>query len=180
MSDRVIADALEALGRADEAQQFRWQCFETSLEPQHLRDYLKRLPDFDDIQAEAMAWVATYPSCLIHQALVFFMEWPALREASALIVDRYAEIDGNYYELLTPASETLREKYPLAATVLLRAMIDFSLGNACSSRCKHAARHLIECEALALHIDDFGAIEPHHAYLAWLQRDHGRKSGFWS
>ena len=178
--EQARADALEALGRDDEAQQFRWQCFEASLEQQHLRDYLKRLPDFDDLEAEekAINWVASYPDG--HQALYFLLEWPALREANALILDRCGEIDGNYYELLTPASETLKGKYPLAATLLLRAMIDFSLTNARSSRYKHAARHLIECEALALQIDDFGTCEPHHTYLHKLQRDHGRKSGFWT
>ncbi|TCT27309.1 DUF6880 family protein [Martelella mediterranea] len=178
--EQARAEALEALGREDEAQDFRWQCFEASLEQQHLRDYLKRLPDFDDIEAEekAMSWVAAYPNA--HQALLFFMEWPALREANALILDRYTEIDGNYYEILKPASETLKERYPLAATLLLRAMIDFSLQNARSSRYKHAAKHLIACETLALQIDDFGPYEPHHAYLDKLQHDHGRKSGFWT
>nr|WP_272213019.1 DUF6880 family protein [Marinicella sp. W31]MDC2878957.1 hypothetical protein [Marinicella sp. W31] len=178
--EQARADALEALGREDDAQKFRWQCFESSLEQQHLRDYLKRLPDFDDLEAEekAMAWIAEYPG--VHQALLFLIEWPALREANALILDRYAEFDGNHYEYLTPASETLKEKYPLAASLLLRAMIDFSLKNARSSRYKHAARHLIECEALAMHIDDFGTAAPHHTYLAKLQRDHGRKSGFWT
>ncbi|PRX11302.1 UNVERIFIED_ORG: hypothetical protein BCL66_102267 [Martelella mediterranea] len=174
------AEALEALGRVEEAQRFRWQRFEASLEQQHLRDYLKRLPDFDDIEAEerAMYWVAAHPNA--NQALLFFMEWPALREANALILDRHTEIDGNYYEILTPASETLKERYPLAAILLLRAMIDFSLQNARSSRYKHAARHLIMCETLALQIDDFGPYEPHYAYLDKLQRDHGRKSGFWA
>ena len=178
--ERARADALEALGRGDEAQDFRWQCFEASLEQQHLRDYLKRLPDFDDLEAEekAMSWVATYPN--VHQALLFFMEWPALREANALILDRCGEIDGNYYELLTPASETLKEKYPLAATLLLRAMIDFSLTNARSSRYKHAARHVIACEALAVQIADFGSVEPHRVYMEKLQRDHGNKTGFWA
>ncbi|AQZ51129.1 DUF6880 family protein [Martelella mediterranea] len=178
--EQTRADALEALDRANEAQRFRWACFEASLEQQHLRDYLKRLPDFDDMEAEekALAWVVDYPS--VHQALLFFMEWPALREANALILARYTEIDGNYYELLTPVSETLKEKYPLAATLLLRAMIDFSLKNARSSRYKHAAGHLMTCETLALQIDDFGPCEPHHAYLEKLQRDHGRKPGFWT
>ena len=107
-------------------------------------------------------------------------EWPALREANALILDRCGEIDGNYYELLTPASETLKEKYPLAATLLLRAMIDFSLTNARSSRYKHAARHVIACEALAVQIADFGSVEPHRVYMEKLQRDHGNKTGFWA
>ena len=45
-------DVLDALGRGDEAQAARWSCFERSLSATHLRAYLKRLPDFDDIEAE--------------------------------------------------------------------------------------------------------------------------------
>jgi uncharacterized protein DUF6880 len=48
-------DALEALGRGDEAQAARWSCFERALSAEHLRAYLKRLPDFEDGEAEARA-----------------------------------------------------------------------------------------------------------------------------
>jgi len=48
-------DVLEALGRADDAQAARWGCFERSLSSTHLRAYLKRLPDFDDVEAEEKA-----------------------------------------------------------------------------------------------------------------------------
>jgi hypothetical protein len=48
----VRVEALEALGRNDEAQAFRWACFEKSLNDEHLRAYIRRLPDFDDIDAE--------------------------------------------------------------------------------------------------------------------------------
>ena len=46
---------MEALGNKDEAQAFRWQCFERTLNSAHLRAYLKRLPDFDDLEAEERA-----------------------------------------------------------------------------------------------------------------------------
>lgn len=45
-------DVLEALGRAEDAQTARWRCFERSLSATHLRAHLKRLPDFDDVEAE--------------------------------------------------------------------------------------------------------------------------------
>lgn len=47
--------ALEALGRAGEAQADRWTWFEQSLSDVHLRAFLKRLPDFDDLEAEEKA-----------------------------------------------------------------------------------------------------------------------------
>ncbi len=172
-------DALDALGRGKDAQAFRLACFERSLDATHLRAYLKRLGDFDDVEAEeaAMAYVMAYPEPLT--ALQFLLHWPALDKAAALIQSRVAELDGDRYETLTPAAEVLAALYPLAATLALRAMITFTLTAAKSTRYAHAARHLAECAAMAPQIDDFGTIEPHTTYAARLRRDHGRKAAFW-
>ena len=48
-------EVLDALGRGDEAQADRWSCFERAVSIPHLRAYLKRLPDFDDFDAEERA-----------------------------------------------------------------------------------------------------------------------------
>ncbi|EJC76305.1 DUF6880 family protein [Rhizobium hidalgonense] len=177
---RARVEALAALGRGEEAQAYQWQCFEQSLNGEHLRAFLRRLPDFDDIEAEekAFAFVHGFPD--VHPALAFFLTWPALAEAAKLISNRHAELDGNLYELMTPAAEALQEKHPLAATMLLRAMIGFALDYGRSSRYRHAARHLAECASMAPHIDDFGSARPHDAYVVELKRKHGNKHGFWS
>lgn len=91
-----------------------------------------------------------------------------------------SELDGNHYEILTPAADALADKYPLAATMILRAMIDFSLTSSRSSRYKHAARHLLDCAGLSSTIEDFGDFEPHDTYEARLRREHARKSSFWN
>src|SRR5438128_1264663 len=87
-------------------------------------------------------------------------------------------LDGDHYEILTLAADALSGEHPLAATMVLRAIIDFSLSNGRSSRYKHAARHLLDCSSLSSAIKDFGGFEPHEAYEARLRRDHGRKSSF--
>jgi len=175
----VRLEVLEALDRKADAQAFRWACFERDLSPDYLRTFLKRLPDFEDIDAEerAMAFAMAYPAVL--SALQFLIHWPALDRAAQLVQQRFTELDGNHYEILTPAAEAVSARHPLAATLALRAMIDFTLGAAKSSRYQHAARHLAECDALASQIEDFGTVEPHATYVARLRREHGRKSGFW-
>jgi len=173
-------DVLEALGRPDEAQAFRWTCFERSLDPEHLRAYLKRLPDFEDLEAEerARSHALAYPNA--HHGLMFLTAWPALDQAAALVLARAGEWDGDFYEILAPAAEALEARHPLAATILLRALIDFALDRGRSQRYRHAARHLQTCETLAPRVEDFGTTEPHDAYRARLKAVHGRKSGFWS
>jgi hypothetical protein len=177
--DRVRIDVLEALGRNEEAQGSRWDLFADALNVSYLRAYLKRLPDFDDIEAEAraIAHVRAFPS--FHHALHFLVAWPNVAAAASMILARADEIDGNHYEVLTPAADALEQRHPLAATLLLRAMIDFALEKARNKRYRHAARHLQSCESLAHRIDDFGPHPDHSAYLANLKAHHGRKSGFW-
>jgi len=173
-------DVLEALGRADEAQAVRWSCFERFLSAPHLRAYLKRLPDFDDIEAEERALDYALGSKSLLQSLSFLVSWPSLDRAAALISQRAGELEGDQYEILTRAAGALAAKHPLAATLVLRPMIDFSLKQSRSSRYRHAARHLMECASIASVVMDFGAFETHNAYEARLRAEHGRKSSFWS
>jgi hypothetical protein len=178
--EEVRLDVMEALGRKDEAQAFRWQCFERALNSAHLRGYLKRLPDFDDVEAEqrAMSYTLRFP--MVHQALAFLVSWPALDKAAALVLERSSELDGDHYEILSPAAEALAAKHPLAAAMLLRAMIDFALKENRVKRYPHAARHFAECASLAAAIGDFGGFEPHERYGARLKAEHGRKTSFWA
>ena len=173
-------EALDALGRGAEAQVVRWARFEAALSEADLRGYLKRLPDFEDIEAEerALDHVACHPD--LHAALTFLVRWPAIDHAAALVLSRAGELDGYAYWVLTPAAEALAERHPLAATLALRAMIGFALREARSSRYRHAARHLMECEGLAPRIAEWGAVVPHDPYLAGLRTAHGRKAGFWA
>jgi len=175
----VRLDVLESLGRGDEAQAFRLECFQRSLAADHLRAYLKRLPDFDDVEAEdrAMAHAAAHPGLI--PALGSFLDWPSPDRAARLLIDRHREINGDHYEFLVPAAKALSARHPLAATLALRAMIDFTLNAGKSSRYQHAARHLAECDALATQIHDFGDFESHETYIARLRKEHGRKYGFW-
>ncbi|MCT0212154.1 MULTISPECIES: DUF6880 family protein [unclassified Synechococcus] len=172
--------ALEALERGEEAQALRWMVVERSLSIRHLRAYLKHLPDFEDAAEEerALDLALSYPG--FNQALRFLHQWPDRRRTARLILERHDELDGDLYQLLGPVAEALEAKQPLAATLCLRAMINFSLEQGRSSRYRHAARHLQSCRALAAGIEDWCGALDHAAYLAGLDQDHGRKLGFWS
>lgn len=171
---------LDALGRQEAAQDLRWQAFKEELSAAHLRAYLKALPDFDDIEAEEHALDHVSEAGEQHDALVFLIRWPSLTRAGALVRADPEAWNGDFYEILRPAAEALEPTDPLAATILRRAMIDFTLETARAKRYRHAAKHLLECQSLAVGIADFGGIAPHETYLARLRTDHARKSGFWA
>jgi hypothetical protein len=147
--ETVYIETLEALGEREQAQAHRWAAFEERLSVDRLRAYLKALPDFEDVLAEdkAMVYALKFPWFLT--ALAFFHEWRDLSHAAELILARHGEIDGNAYYLLDSVAQWLEGKHPLAATLLRRAMIEDTLKGAKSSRYKHAARHLLECQSLA-------------------------------
>jgi hypothetical protein len=180
----VRIDTLEALGQSAEAQDQRWAIFERDLNADYLAAYLKRLPDFDDEEAENRALAHARAYAGFHQALAFLVNWPnqavAHGVAAELILGRHDELDGDHYWLLTPAADALDQRYPLVATLLLRAMIDFALDKARSKRYGHAARHLQTCEYLSRRIDDWVSYSDHEAYLADLKLRHGRKAAFWN
>ena len=177
--EEAHVDVLEALGRSEEAQTFRWERFLATLNAAHLRAYLKRLDDFDDVEAEesALAHALTFGD--VHQALAFLLTWPDLRRANELVLGRAAAFNGDLYELLSPAAEALDDKHPLAATLLRRAVIEFTLSAGRSSRYKHAARHLRDCRAAAERVADSGSATDHATFERALRAAHGRKTGFW-
>lgn len=177
---RVWIDTLDTMGQTDAAQTARWTIFERDLDAEYLRAHLKRLPDFDDEEAETRALNYVRDHADFHRALNFLMDWPAHGLAADLVLARHAELDGDQYWLLTLAAEALEQSHPLVATLILRSMIDFSLDRAKSKRYGHAARHLQTCLYLAKRIDAFGEHCDHDAYVAKLKAGHGRKSGFWN
>src|SRR4051794_14856469 len=178
--EETYIEALEATGKKDEAQRLRWAAFEQRLSANQLRAYLKRLPDFEDVEAEERAMKHALGFRSFSAALGFFTEWPDQARAAQLVLARASEIDGNLYYLLDPAARLIEGKHPLAATLLRRKMIEDTLEGAKSTRYKHAARHLLECQSLAPSIKDFGAFETHEAFVSRLRAEHGRKTGFWA
>ena len=178
--EEVLIEALDADGQSDLAQQLRWAGFEQRLSVARLRAYLKRLPDFEDFEAERRALRHALGYRSFAAALHFFHEWPDPAGAAQLVLARYAEIDGNLYYLLDPAARQIEGKHPLAATLLRRAMIEDTLEGAKSTRYKHAARHLLECRSLLAGIQNFGTFETYEVFLSRLRAKHGRKTGFWS
>jgi hypothetical protein len=48
-----------------------------------------------------------------------------------------------------------------------------------STRYRHAARHLAECQACDAAIEDYADHPSHTQFLAVLKQEHGRKHGFW-
>ncbi|WP_312146399.1 DUF6880 family protein [Brevundimonas sp.] len=108
---------LEAEGRGEEAQTLRWSLFERDLSVPALRDYLSRLPDFDDVEALDRAFAHAATAADFDAAMRLFMDWPAHREAANLVLARPRE--ARKAGLMKRAwASRLAQRFPEAASVL--------------------------------------------------------------
>lgn len=175
---KVRIEVLESLGRTDEAQAERWSTFELELDAEYLREYLKRLPDNERTEATERALDRVCDHENVHWALGFLLEWPDVPRAAGLVIRREAELNGDYYELLNAAASSFAAEYPLAATLALRRMVDFTLGSTRSTRYRHAVRQLRRCAELALRIDDYRGFLDHDSYMEEVRETSVRKTKF--
>lgn len=171
-------EALEALGRREEAQALRRRFALERLSLPHLRAYLQRLPAFEDGEAEEELLEAVLGHPLFHPALEFLHRWPDQRRAARLIEARPEQLNGANEPLLSAVAASLEARHPLAASLCLRAMIEEVLDLAQTSRYARAVRQLDSCRRLAGAIGDWGRIPPHNAYVRGLLRAYGHRMGF--
>ncbi len=125
--------------------QARWHAFERTLSATPLRDHLKRLPDFDGVEAErqAIAHAMTFPDTLA--SLSFLIDWPA-DEAAATLEHALGELDGHHYETLGNAA---CRQVARRGTLRYRAMLLSVLERGFSKGYKHAARDLGNAASVA-------------------------------
>jgi hypothetical protein len=171
-------EAVEQLERGAEAQQLRWKFALLRLSSQHLRDYLKRMPAFEDGEAQERALDLVLQHPYLGPALEFLHQWPDRRRCARLILARPAELERADEKVLGVVAEALEAEQPLAATLCLRALIETIVEQARSNRYRHAVRHLASCRRLAGAIEAWGAIPDHNTYISELLYAYGHRAGF--
>jgi len=112
-------DYLDAAGQGEAAQAARWASFERTLSAERVRAFARRLPDFEDVEAEHRAFDHAARDPDLRRALGFLMEWPALPEAATLIQARADELQIPPEQAELWAGK-LRARQPNAAHTLLR------------------------------------------------------------
>lgn len=177
---RLETRILIALGQKDAAQDLRWRTFEASLDAEILREYVAHLPDFGEFDALARAFAYSEAHPHRYRSLDFLLAWPRLDLAAKLVVDHREAWAGQHYGALVPAAEALEHDYPVAATVLYRALLDDILARARSPAYGHGARYLAKLDDLEPEGLAGAGLVDHESYRDSLRRAHGRKAGFWS
>jgi hypothetical protein len=174
-------EALEALGRQEEAQRLRYRFALERLSIPHLRAYLQGLPAFEDGEAQEQALEAVLRHRAFNRALEFLHRWPDHRRAVRLIQERPSRLDGNHEALLKPLAQLLEDQgQPLAASLCLRAMLEAILREARSGQHARGVRYLKRCLQLAPSIDDWGKASDHNAWLENLLWRYSHRQDFFN
>jgi hypothetical protein len=179
-------EALDALGRHEEAYEQRWSCFDRVLSARHLRGWLKKFPAFDGMEAEERAFDHAERHHPATAVLRFYLDWPDLARASAFVLRQAEKLAGDEQILLRDAAEALAARFPLAAILILRVALEFQLVNPGRSRTtlrraeREAARLLGDAAGLAAGVADFGAHPNHGTYVSTLRQQHPYSYDFWS
>ncbi|HJQ58589.1 MAG TPA: hypothetical protein VJ890_16890 [Vineibacter sp.] len=174
-SERLAA--LEAAGRASEAQALRWQRFERQLDRAALKAHLERLPDFEDFEAERRAMTLVLGHKSATEALAFLLAWPNLDAAAQLIEGRWHEFGPTPPESLLSAAEALHSRHPRAAVLAARLAVDGVLRRGLQRLFERAARILADYASLE------PPLEPNHesnaAFVEQLRQTFPRQWEFW-
>ncbi len=135
--------------------------------------------DRAELRGHACAEAMTNRDVATAAELLFELNEPRLAER--LIIERAAELNGGYYGSLTALVEKARaEGCFLAATLMLRALLDAILKRAYAKAYGHGARYLRNLQEIAAHIDDYQGHPTHELYEQTLRLAHGRKTRFWA
>lgn len=138
-------DYLEAAGQQEAAQRARWAAFERTLSAERARAFTKRLPDFEDVEAESRAFDIAARHADTQRGLRFLMDWPALPEAATMIEARAEELQVSP-DLAEVWAGRLRARHPRAAHTLLRK----------AAADAFARREFATCERLTQEADTIG------------------------
>lgn len=173
------ADILDALKKRPEAQAIRWDAFLDTFDADVLRRYISRLDDFAEFDELDRAFAAVRASERIHDALAFLVEWPKFDQAAAHVMAHARNWDGAEDDVLVPAADALADHYPVAATVLYRALLTHILDRAIVGAYGYAAHCMRTLASLSLRLPDAAPFEDHAAFVSGLMNRHARKYSFW-
>lgn len=180
--DQLLLDIYARLGDGSQQAAIAWRIFRRFRSARSLEALLTVIgPD----QREAV--VAGETNAILGEPAwsstdaAFLVDTGCLDKAEGYLLDRAAQLNGDYYRQLLPLAEVMeKEGRSLAATVLYRALLDSILQRAQTKTYPIGVRYLKKLDRLAMSVADWRAIQDHGAYREHLEQQHGRKRSFWS
>lgn len=180
--DRLLVEALAQVGRQEDQEAVAWSLFRRSRSKEALGRLLDVLGgDRRDSVLEAEVHSILNDEGLSYSDAAFLAEIGRYDAAADYLAAHAGELNGNFYETLLPLAEAMEATgYPVAASVVYRALIESILKKARSKTYHYAVRYLRKLDLLATQVTDWGPVESHEVFFKHLKDRHGRKTSFWS
>ena len=132
------------------------------------------------MEAEAKAFQLAEAHALPLLTLQFLVGWGALPRAARFVIENREQWNGEAHAVYGPAAERLSADHPVAATLLLRAMVVFTLSSGKARRYRYAAEQLRTCALLDSRIEDWQGVMPHSEFAGRLREAFAGKWSFWT
>ena len=171
--------ALDSAGRHAEAQALRMTTFKSAYSAQHLRDYLRNLPEFDDIEEEDRALESVAQSGEPMAAFRLLVEWPSFDRAAAVARRSHGDFSTTDWMWESQNMTKFEKKYPLEATLVHRAHLNAYKTSSFWLDPITPADLLGRCKTLSDSIKDFGPHDTHAKFVRYLKQKWHREYIFW-
>ena len=180
--DRLLFDIHQQLGETEKMIEVAWRIFRRYRSKDSLEELLAVLGDErrDAVMNGELDLILKSKALSLSDA-AFLMELNRTDEAEHYLLDRADQLNGDLYGSLLPLAEGMEDaERLLAATVIIRALLDSILRRCQTKTYPHGVRYLKKLDRLAKSVSDWSGFEDHDTYMRQLLQNHGRKSSFWS
>lgn len=178
---RLLADALEGLGRFEDSSPIRQRMFERTLSNENLQRWLKHLPETARPEAASHARQVALRHENVTAAATLLLQLDDADAAEARLLAESGRIDPHFYASLASLAEALRACHcSRGETVVYRALLRGTLDRANSRAYGHAARYWSRLSEIANAGISLSPLPPHEDFEAEIRARHGRKTAFWS
>ena len=178
---RLLADALERLGRFEESSPIRQRMFERTLSDDDFERWLEHLPDAARSDAVAHARGLALAHDDPAAAATILLSLGDTTSAEDRLLAERGSLDGKDYGRLVPLANALRTQECLRGeTVVYRALLAGILDRAYARAYGHAARYWTRLREIAGSGVSALPLQSHEDFEAEIRARHARKSAFWA
>ncbi|RUP25185.1 MAG: hypothetical protein EKK45_21095 [Curvibacter sp.] len=178
----LMAAALEDQGLWDQSQPIRKQLFESCPSVAALQAWLRSTPEADQPSVLSLAKDVAQSAQDVAAGVSILLELKDVPAAETLVIQRFAELDGQNYGMLLNLADAFEAHGRHAPeTLIYRALLVAILERGYAKAYGHGAQYLLRLRALAPWITQWDPLQESHAeFEAILRQKHGRKTSFWS
>lgn len=170
-----------ALGHTAEVAEFHWSDFARSASADHALTYLAAIPESEQPQArERIRQTVLQGQYTPLQKALYFAEMGDPATAADLVETASVPFDGDIYPPIQDLLELLEDDFPLAATILYRALLESILQRSQWRQYRYAVHYAERLTELVPSISDWKTIRPHADYWSWIRLTHPQKRKFWA